>query len=191
MGVPADWAGGVIKITRGADTNYFRRLPKLRNCDMIKTKDNRKLRSKMLEVCMEIQQSLLDDFNKRIVALLESNSQGNEEAYDNQVRAEQTQRSEEISGLLQTRNLASQEMNELVRLSRTEHADYSRVESGAVVVTDRNTIFVSVSIEQFEVDGEPLVGVSTSSPLYQAMKGLKKGDTFQCMGIDYKITDIF
>jgi hypothetical protein len=158
---------------------------------MITTTDNRTLRSKILEVCIQIQQSLIDDFNKRIVALLETNGLGNEEAYDSQIISQQTQRNEEISGLLQTRNLASQEMNELIRLSRLEHNDHSRVEPGSIVVTDRNTIFVSVSIEQFEVDGEPLVGVSTSSPLYQAMKGLRKGDAFQCMGISYNITDIF
>jgi len=158
---------------------------------MITITDNRKLRSKILEVCIQIQQSLIDDFNKRIVALLDNNGLGHEEAYDNQAIAQQTQDSEEISGLLQTRNLASQEMNELVRLSRMEDAGHSRVEPGAVVATNRNTIFVSVSIEQFEVDGEPLVGVSTCSPLYLAMKGLKKGDTFKCMGIVYYITDIF
>jgi hypothetical protein len=157
---------------------------------MITTTDNGRLRSKILEVCIQIQQSLLDDFNRRIVALLESNGFGNDEEYDNQVIAQQNQRNEEISGLLETRNLARKEMNELLRLSRMEYTDHSHAEPGAVVVTDRSTIFVSVSIEQFEVDGEPLIGVSTSSPLYQAMKGLKKGDGFQCMGIDYTITDV-
>jgi len=79
---------------------------------MITTVENRRLRSRILEVCIQIQQALLDDSNRRISALLESN-------------------------------------------------------------------------------GEPLAGIATGSPLYQAAKGLKKGDTFQRMRVSYTITDIF
>lgn len=158
---------------------------------MITTTDNRVLRSKMLEVCLLKQQSLIDDFNTRIISLLAGNGLGNEEEYDNQVLAQRTQRNDEVDGLLQARNLAYLEMNELLRLSRLPYAVHTQVEPGAVVVTDRDTVFISVSIEQFEVDGEPFIGISTQSPRYQIMKGLRKGNTFRCKGRKYTITDIF
>jgi len=158
---------------------------------MITTTDNGKLRRKILEACIDKQQSLMDDFNTRIVALIATNGLGNEEEYDNQVLAQQVQRNEEIDGLLQARNLVREEMNELLRLSRLPDTDHTCVEPGAVVVTDRDTVYVSVSIEQFEVDGEPFIGISTHSPRYQIMKGLHKGNTFRCKGIRYTIVDIF
>jgi hypothetical protein len=88
-------------------------------------------------------------------------------------------------------SLAKEEMNELLRLAALQSTGHARVEPGAVVVTDRDTVFVCVSIEQFEVDGEPFFGISTRSPRYVAMKGKQVGDKFQCAGVDYEIVDLF
>jgi hypothetical protein len=155
------------------------------------TTDKRTLRARLLEACIEKQQILIDDFTNRISELLKSPGLGNEEAYDNEVLGQQAQRTEEVDGMHEALRLAKDEMNELLRLAALQSTDHSRVQPGAVVVTDRDTVFVCVSIEQFEVDGEPFVGISTRSPRYIAMKGKRVGDKFQCAGIDYAIVDLF
>ena len=43
----------------------------------------------------------------------------------------------------------------------------------------------------FEVDGEKYIGISTHSPIFQAMSGKSKGDTFSLKQKKYMITDIF
>lgn len=53
------------------------------------------------------------------------------------------------------------------------------VEPGAVVVTDKMTLYICVSIESFEVNGHALFGISTKTPIYASMRGLEKGKTFQ------------
>jgi hypothetical protein len=155
------------------------------------TTDKRILRGKLLEACIDKQQLLIDDFTNRISELLKSPGLGNEEAYDNEVLGQQSQRAREVDGMHEALSLAKEEMNELLRLASRQSADHSRVEPGAVVVTDRDTVFVCVSIEQFEVDGEPFVGISTRSPRYAAMKGKEAGDRFECAGVDYTIVDLF
>jgi hypothetical protein len=155
------------------------------------TTDKRTLRGRLLEACIEKQQILIDDFTNRVSELLKSPGLGNEEAYDSEVLGQQSQRTEEVDGMHEALSLAKEEMNELLRLASQQSIDHARVEPGAVVVTDRDTVFVCVSIEQFEVDGEPFVGISTRSPRYIAMKGKRVGDKFQCAGIDYAIVDLF
>jgi hypothetical protein len=155
------------------------------------TTDKRILRGKLLEACIEKQQILIDDFTNRISELLKSPGLGNEEAYDNEVLGQQSQRAGEVDGMHEALSLAKEEMNELLRLAALQSAGHSRVEPGAVVVTDRDTVFVCVSIEQFEVDGEPFVGISTRSPRYASMKGKQVGDKFQCAGVKYTIVDLF
>jgi hypothetical protein len=81
-------------------------------------------------------------------------------------------------------------MATLVYLNFIAATNHTVVEPGAIVITDKNSFFVSVSTGEFVVEGEQYTGVSLSSPLYQAMKGLAKGDHFMCRGIAYKIMEI-
>lgn len=145
----------------------------------------------MLEACMVKQQSLIDDFKSRSKTLLGSEGLGNEEQFDNNELSQKAQASDEVNSLNEVLSLANEEMNVLQYIKSLQEKTHMQVEPGAVVVTNKNTFFVSVSIEQFIVEGETYIGLSTKSPLYLAMKGLTKGDNFQCNGVNYKITDIF
>lgn len=168
-----------------ADNNHIHQL------ETMITTDKSILRGKLLEACIEKQQALIDDFKSRVAELVSTPGLGNEESYDNEILGQQSQRVAEVDNLHRALDLANNEMDDLLRLSGRKKELHSRVEPGAVVVTDRDTIFVSVSIEQFEVDGEPYVGISTKSPLYAAMKGKQAGDTFECAGIAYNILEVF
>ena len=66
----------------------------------------------------------------------------------------------------------------------------TEVDMGALVVTDKRTFFVCVSIEEVEADGHKVFGLSTEAPIYQKMKGKKKGDTFEMNGTVYSILEV-
>ncbi len=149
------------------------------------------LKKKMLEACKAKQQSLIDNFKSRSKTLLESIGLGNEEQCDNIELSQKAQASDEVNSLNEALGLANEEMDVLQYLKSLQEKKHTQVEPGAVVVTNKNTFFISVSIEQFIVDGETDIGLSTKSPLYLAMKGLTKGHKFHCNGVNYKITDIF
>ncbi len=67
----------------------------------------------------------------------------------------------------------------------------NEVEMGSVVVTDKRTFFVCVSIEEVEAEGKKVFGLSTEAPIFAAMRGKTKGETFDMNGIKYDILDVY
>ncbi|MCD4745952.1 MAG: GreA/GreB family elongation factor [Bacteroidales bacterium] len=65
------------------------------------------------------------------------------------------------------------------------------VNFGALVITDEQKLFVSISLGKIMIDNETYYAISPMVPFYKAMKGLKKGDTFDFRGRKLKILDIF
>jgi hypothetical protein len=149
------------------------------------------LRKKMLDACIKKQQLLIDDFKGRVKALLDTEDLGNEEEYDNTQLSQKGQASEEVNNINEALSLANEEMNFLLQLKSADNNSHSVVGPGAIIITDKAVFFISVSIEQFGVDGETFIGISTKSPLYLTMKGLPKESIFCHNGTNYKILDIF
>lgn len=149
------------------------------------------LKRKMLIACIDKQQSLLEDFKKRMKALLEPEGLGNEEKFDNVTQARASQRITELNTLNEAVSFANQEMRILQLLRDHGDREFDRAALGAVVRTDSKIFFVSVSIEEFEVDGNAYFGLSTLSPLFQSMKGKKAGEEFGYHDRMFKILDIF
>lgn len=74
-----------------------------------------------------------------------------------------------------------------------ENLDFSltdTVQPGAIVVFDDRRFVVAVSTTRFEVNGETYMGISTQSPIYKAMTGLKAGDVFAFNGKEIEIEDV-
>ena len=51
------------------------------------------------------------------------------------------------------------------------------IQLGDVIETDQGNFFVAVAADEFSVNGKTYRGISTDSPLFQALKGKKDGDT--------------
>ncbi|MFC3614283.1 hypothetical protein ACFORG_10970 [Lutimaribacter marinistellae] len=79
------------------------------------------------------------------------------------------------------------------KIDAIENTDWSlsdTVGPGAVVSFGGRNFVVCVSTQRFEVDGETYMGISTQSPIYQAMAGLKEGETFTHNGKDVEIESV-
>jgi hypothetical protein len=149
------------------------------------------LKKRMLNKCIAKQQSLIEDFKKRIEALLVTEGLGNEESYDNSELAHASMNVNEARALSEALQYAEDEMKQLWFLQLIPNKINTKAEQGAAVVTNSGTFYISVSIEQFKVDGETYIGLSVHSPLYLAMKGKAVGETFTYNGREYSISDIF
>lgn len=66
---------------------------------------------------------------------------------------------------------------------------FEGVQPGALVVTDKMTFLVGLSGD-FESDGQTIKGISTSAPIYEAMRDKKAGDKVTMNGNTFKITEI-
>jgi hypothetical protein len=69
--------------------------------------------------------------------------------------------------------------------------EYDKVTAGAVVITDSQSLFIAVSIGSIKVENKNFFVISTQSPLFQAMSGRKKDETFSFRDKTHKIIDVF
>jgi hypothetical protein len=63
-------------------------------------------------------------------------------------------------------------------ISRIPQKDYSAPVPGALVVTDQQSFYLSISAGQLELDGEIYFAISPSSPIGMKLAGLQVGDDF-------------
>ncbi|GGH34537.1 hypothetical protein SAMN05444007_10740 [Cribrihabitans marinus] len=75
-------------------------------------------------------------------------------------------------------------------IENTDFALTDTVEPGALVVLQNRSFIVCVSTARFEVNGTAYMGISPQSPIYQAMAGLKAGESFEHNGISFEIEDV-
>ncbi|AKQ45323.1 hypothetical protein TH63_06210 [Rufibacter radiotolerans] len=62
---------------------------------------------------------------------------------------------------------------------------------GSIVKTDAQNYFISVSLGEIEVDGSKYFAISPASPVFQAMAGKTKGDSFTFRDKKIKVLDLF
>ncbi|WP_425045885.1 hypothetical protein [Primorskyibacter sp. S87] len=75
-----------------------------------------------------------------------------------------------------------------------ENLDFSLkevVEPGAVVSFNGRSFIIAVSTVRFDVDGQTYMGISTQSPIYNAMKGLEEGASFAFNGREMTLDEVF
>jgi hypothetical protein len=81
---------------------------------------------------------------------------------------------------------------ELSVMSRINPKSINKIaEFGAVVITDNSRFFISISCGKIEVDGYSYYAISPMVPLFKAMEGKKKGETFEFNGKKQLIKDLF
>jgi len=66
-----------------------------------------------------------------------------------------------------------------------------KVEFGAVVITNRQKIFIALGLGKVEVDGDTYFVISKDVPIYKAMEGMNKGDSFEFNSMKFEIEDVF
>ncbi len=67
----------------------------------------------------------------------------------------------------------------------------SKVEPGAIVITNQLIFFIAVSNDKIEVSGKEIFCISTNAPIYQMMDGLQKNDKFSFKEEKYAIENVY
>jgi hypothetical protein len=148
------------------------------------------LKESVIQVALERQRSVVQDFRQRIKDATANDGNVNEEEYDNQKQAFQAQVLAEVSLLNEQLQVAERDLAELEKMGSVSGDREGAVGYGNLVKTDKRTFFISTGIEDFLVQGQMISGVSTHSPIYHAMCGKHAGDTFMQSGIQYSIREV-
>ncbi len=78
----------------------------------------------------------------------------------------------------------------LAAIAALDFSETDTVGPGAVVAFNNRHFVVSVSTTKFDCEGDTYMGISLQSPIYQAMAGLKAGDTFDFNGRTMTVQDV-
>jgi len=65
-----------------------------------------------------------------------------------------------------------------------------QVEFGALVTTNRQKLFVSAGLGKIEIDGEVYYAISPNVPVFNALKGKKKGDSVFFNGMEFIVLSV-
>ncbi len=68
---------------------------------------------------------------------------------------------------------------------------FDTVGFGSVVITDSQKLFICMGIGKIQIEDEVFYAISPSVPIFQCIKGMKAGDTYDFRGIKGKIKDVF
>lgn len=61
---------------------------------------------------------------------------------------------------------------------------------GAIVITDSQQFFIAASLGNIKLNDQVYIAISTSSPMFQAMAGKKKGESFSFRDKKFLIKEI-
>jgi hypothetical protein len=79
----------------------------------------------------------------------------------------------------------------LAEIEALSFASSDVVEPGAVIKVNDSYMVVAIADGHFTFDGKDFISISTKAPLYQCMRGKKKGDRCSFNNYDFKIEEIY
>jgi hypothetical protein len=145
------------------------------------------LKQQLLAECRRIQQEKVDTARQAMLEVQESaqNTETAEEAMESFREVCHRQRDQ----YARQQDEALTGLQVLRRVPEAKTAN-NQPGLGSVVVTDSQRFYVSLSLGEIEVEGEPYFALSAFSPLFQAMAQSQSGDSFEFRGKSYQIREV-
>jgi hypothetical protein len=148
---------------------------------------NINLKAKLLDRCIKIKQ---ESETNILAAMKDAQDSANEygapkDRYDS-YRA-QLMRKRDM--LAQQLSVVQEELRHLLQINPAVIS--KRVETGAIVVLNSQTLFILAGIGKVEIENIPVYVVSPVVPLVMAMKDLKPGDSFRFRTTMMEIIEIY
>ncbi len=141
----------------------------------------------ILEACIKKQEELIMSFESRVSEMKDDAFSKNHSS--SQTEDRKTGKIELLRNFEKELAFVRMEMDLLKSLNPDKIN--SKVDLGAVVITDKMNFFIAVSSEKVEIDGETFFGISTKAPIYSVMLGLEKNDKFEFNSHAYIIEEIY
>lgn len=141
-------------------------------------------RKRLIKKCFEFQKITTDEIKDKIHYFELKYSRG---LHDN---ASTLVRHSDVDFLEESLRKAVDELRLLTYLTSVSDKIYNNVEPGCVVTVGSKRFFVAAKTNPFRLGRKKFTGLSTRSPLFQAMRGKQAGDRFQYQGSTYTIRNI-
>ncbi|NOY51197.1 MAG: hypothetical protein GXO88_11645 [Chlorobi bacterium] len=148
---------------------------------------NLELKKELLDKCIEKQVKAINDLQMEIdEAQRMSNEYGQpKDRYD----AFKTKLLRQRDMFAQQQAKANIVMNTLQSISVKK--ELKKVEFGAVVLTDKQNLFVSAGLGKIDINGKQYFAISPQVPIFQALADKKPGDELVFNGSKIRLTAVF
>ena len=149
--------------------------------------DKSTLKEKLLAYCVKHQEAAIKQLQETIDdAQKQANDYGTpKDRYD----AFRTKMMRQRDMFAQQQAKANTVLNTLLKIPLDR--PFGKVEFGAVVITDKQKLFVSAGIGKIEIEGDVYYAVSPVVPIYKALEGKTIGDEAVFNGMKISIKEIF
>ena len=91
---------------------------------------------------------------------------------------------------LRFEKMLSEAEENLSFLMNEKESSHHVIEKGSVIETDKNVLFVGISVPVFDIDGKEVISFSDNAPIYEGFKGKKIGDRVKIGDHSYEIQSI-
>lgn len=145
------------------------------------------IKKQLIDKCKNIQ---LENINNLKAVIDDAQKSANEyglpkDRYDS-FRAQQMRKRDMFAQQL----LKASEQLDTLNIIDTE-IEFDSVGFGALVITDKQKLLVSISLGKIEIDGEDYYAISPLVPFYEAMEGKKQGESFNFRGTESIIKEVY
>jgi hypothetical protein len=141
----------------------------------------------ILDACLKTQKDFIDNFKMRLESMESDAFEFDHSPSQTESRA--AGKIELLNAMGKELDFAKREMELLKMLNADKESTI--VELGALVITDKRTFYISVSIEEIKVQDMTVFGISVKAPIYASMMGLKKESIFKFNETEYHIKAIY
>lgn len=146
----------------------------------------KELKERLLQKCIEQQQEVINQLQHEIKdAQQQANDYGQpKDRYD----AYRTKLMRQIELFAKQLDKAKTVFDTLHKIPMEK--DISSVEFGAIVITNKQNLFISAGLGKVTVDNHEFFAVSPQVPIFHALKEKQKGDHVIFNGNDFLIKDV-
>jgi hypothetical protein len=151
------------------------------------TEENKLLKSRIIEACKQHQLETIANLKREMDEHQQlANDYGPPKDRYDAFRSQMLRRRDIFAEQLQK---ANEELFTLEKIKPNEVK--TKIEFGAIVITDKQKLFVATSMGKISIDNELYFCISPAVPVYRVIEGLKAGDITTFNNNSIKIVDVF
>jgi hypothetical protein len=149
--------------------------------------ENKLLKQKIIEVCKQNQLETIANLKREMDEHQQlANDYGPPKDRYDAFRSQMLRRRDIFAEQLQKAN------EELFTIDKIKLNDVkSKVEFGAIVVTEKQKLFVATSMGKIIIDNDTYFCISPAVPIYKVIEGMKAGDATNFNNNEIRIVDVF
>jgi hypothetical protein len=153
------------------------------------TDTNLDLKKKLLAECFKMQRNIVNNARN---AMLEAQESANEQDDNTEEKLFDSYREEMQNKRDMFAKQYEKVLEEMALLNKVDpEKAYDTASFGTVIITEAQSLFVAISLGQITIDGKAYFAVSPSAPLFKAISGKKKGETFMFRDKPVKVLEVF